>query len=177
MKELNKLIIKKIIEINVLIIFLIGSYPLWQKVHKTIEYDNLIANSTYTYLEIENPINYYMLPMKDEIAFDYLKPCHIEVKNIKSEDVNYTLVLKIAKGSTMDPKYLNIRINNNIKELQSLDKVIDNDYIYYIIDQGNILEKEPIYDIIFWLKEDTIISEVNKKLIFNFELIPSTVNI
>ena len=118
-----------------------------------------------------------MMPMKDDVAFSYLKPCHIEVKNERLQDVDYTLVLKIDNNSSLNPKNLNIRINDNIMPLDNLKKETDDLYTYYLIDKGNILEKEAIYDVIFWLKEDAKDINPKQQLIFAFDLMNSSTTI
>lgn len=176
MKELNKLIRKKIFEIIFIVIFLIGSEPIWEKVHKETELSSTIALNGSSYLEIDNPINYLMRPMSDEKAINYLKPCHITIKNALKDDADYTLTLKVSKDSTMDLNNIHILINDKVYNLTSLNKENETDNVYYILAQDNLKENNE-YDVIFWLKENAYGTSSNQKLIFNFELIKSNIEI
>ena len=175
MREVNKLIIAKIIEINIVVIFLIFSFPIWQNIHKEQEIANSVALTGYTFVEVANPIDYIMYPMSDEKATKSLKPCHLTVKNDIEQDIDYTLALRISKKSTMDLNNLNILINDKVDNLTNLKKLEEQDYIYFIIDSNNLVRQENEYDVIFWLNENTQNLAMNQELMFSFEIIDNSI--
>ncbi len=175
MREVNKLIISKIVEINIVVIFLIFSFPIWQNIHKEQEIANSVALTGYTFVEVANPIDYVMYPMSDEKAVRYLKPCHLTVKNDMEQDIDYTLALRISKESTLDLNNLNILINDKVDNLINLNSLEEQDYTYFIIDSNNLIKNENEYDVIFWLNENTQNLAMKQELIFSFEIIDNSI--
>ncbi len=175
LKEINKLIIAKIAQINVIILFLIFSFPIWKHIHQEQEIADTVALTGYTFIEEKNPINYVMYPMSDEKAISSLKPCHLTVKNDLKEDIDYTLALSISKESTMNLNNLNILINDRVDKLTNLKCVEEYDYIYFILDNDNLINQKNEYDVIFWLNEDTSDLAMEQELIFSFEIIDNSI--
>ncbi len=175
-KDINKLITKKIFEIIFVIGFVFFASYLWNT-KNTQEFLTSIAafsNLHYTNFMVENPIDYSMFPMDDEYAMKNLKPCTIKVINETYTNEEYVLVLKISKESTMDYHFLNIGVNDAIYSLNNLEKYEDESAYVFTIAKDSIVGNTKNYEVRIWLNEMAGNELQGKNLILNFDLLNKT---
>ena len=178
-KDINKMIVRKVIEIVFVFAFILGSAQVWRS-EKTQEMLNSIAvfsNASKLSLQVKNQINYSMYPMTDERAMEKLVPCTLTVKNETYSEENYTLVLKIDKSSTLDYNYLHISIDDTIYALNALEKEITNKEIVFILDRNSLLANQKEYEIRLWLNTLAGNDLQAKNLSMQFDIIDETTNV
>lgn len=176
-KDINKLIVKKVIEIFFMIGFVFLSTFLWNS-KNTKDFLAVAAGSfnnlSYTNISIDNPINYSMYPMTDKNALEKLSPCYIRVSNDTYKMESYALVLKINKASTLDYQYLNIGIDNKIYSLNDLKRKDNIEEYLFILDEASIKGSVKTYEIKLWLNTTAGNDMQAKDLIMTFDLISET---
>ena len=172
-KDINHLILKKIIEIVFVVGFVFYSTSLWnlkenKNIFASVFYYN---NFNYTKMEIENTIDYNMYPMSDSNALENLSPCSIKIINETSNPEFYLLTLKISKNSTLDYHYLHISLGSKIYSLEDLEMKEEQDSYYFILDEDTIMGMIKSYEIRLWMKQDVENDQQAKQLIISFEII------
>lgn len=174
--DINKLIVKKVIEIIFVSCFVFLAGFLW-KSNNAQEFLTSIAsfnNLYYTNFTMESPIDYSMFPMADEDALKKLKPCTIKVINETYTNENYRLVLKIDKSSTMDYHYLHVAVNDQIYSLANLEQIEEAEDYVFILAKDSIVGTTKMYEIRVWLNTLAGNDLQGKNLIINFDLINET---
>ena len=172
MKQINKLIYGKIIEISVLIAIILVSFPLWKKldIKDYLSTAAFYEEAQYSYLEIENyPID-LMYPISTIYAIKNLQPTIIKVKNETLTQEDYTLTLKIAKDSSLDYNCLNISLNNKVKSLKETLISEDEENFYFSLASDTIIGEEKEYKFLIWMDEKTGNEMQGKTLNYDFEL-------
>lgn len=171
--DINKLIIKKVLEIIFVVVFVFFSIS-WIKsadMQSMLATASTYANLNYTNLSVLNPIDYSMYPMSDSYAVSNLEPCTVRVMNETLTSENYTLALKISKKSSLNYDYLKIAIDNYIYTLKDLEMKEENDNYFFILDTNLITGDIKDYNIKLWLCEETGNEMQGKELIMSFEII------
>lgn len=172
MKNINKIIHLKILEIAVLVFIVAISFPVWKK----LEGNNYLTTAAfynkanYAYLEITDNQWNNMFPIKDEEAIKNLKPTQIKVKNDTKTKEDYTLLLKISKESTLDYNCLNIALNNEISPLKDHFLLEDQNDIYFSLDSYSVLGSPINYDFLMWMDKNTDNNMQGKTLKYSFEI-------
>ena len=178
-KDINKLIIKKVVEIVFVLGFIVYSAHLWQSQNMQMVLTSL-ANynkTNYTSIHVYNPIDYNMYPMEDAFAVQHLAPCTVEIVNETYTNENYELVLKIDKSSTLDYHYLHLGIDDEIYDLKTLlQKETDQEYIF-LLNEGTIKGEIKEYKMRLWLEEDAGNELQGKNLKYHFALSNETTNV
>ena len=131
MKTINKRITEYILEIIFLILIIIVTNIIW-KYLSINNYKTTAYTSSNLILDIKNINN----------------QIYLTIDNTKKQDKSYTLYLKVLNNTT-DFK---ININNNIENINNLEKHKEGNEIYYKIDSSNI----ETLDISFDIKEESI---------------------
>lgn len=131
------------------------SFPIWGIWQDKESYSlaKLYSNTSLCNVSISQYQNYQMYPMKDDIAMHYLNPMKVTLSTNTTVNNQYTLVLRLSKHSTMNPDILKISINSQIYLLSSLYQKQDDNYSYYLIDQGTLTDIK-IYNINIWMDYD-----------------------
>lgn len=119
-------------------------------------------------INVVNRKEYYLFPMTDEYAINNLEKSTIKVSNYNDDNKQYSLYLKVDKNSTINVDKLNFMFNDKIIDFNETYSHQDENYVYYQVYQNNVREYDYI-DYIFWLKEDSEITNVN--FIYSFEVI------
>lgn len=178
-KDINKLIAKKVIEIVFVLGFVFFSAYLWRSKQAQSFFDSIstLQDLSYTNMKIENPIGYSMFPMSDAYAMQNLKPCSISVINGTYTTEYYTLVLKINKNSDLDYTYLNIGVNQEVFSLKDMDRKDDSDYFIFILDYGIIVGETKAYEVRLWLNTLAENDMQAKELIMEFDLINESIKV
>lgn len=178
-KDINKLIITKVVEIVFVVGFVFLASYLWRSKNAQDFFSSIVSfsNLYYTNFTIENPIDYSMFPMLDEDAMQNLKPCTIKVMNETYTSENYVLVLKINKESTMDYHFLHISINDEIYSLNNLKQAEEEEEIVFVLAKDNVVGSTKIYEIRLWLNSLTGNEMQGKNLIMHFDLINETAQV
>ena len=178
-EDINRLILKKVVEIVFMVSFVFFATYLWRGKHSQnmLAAMNSFHNLSYTDLIVTDPIDYSMYPMTDEYAMQYLKPCLIQVINETYTHENYTLVLKINKKSSLDYHFLNLGLNEKVYSLKDLESKDTNDEIVFILARDSIVGEVKTYNIRLWLDSQTGNEMQAKNLIMNFDLINETTQV
>lgn len=176
-KDINKLIVKKIIEIMFVVCFVFFATYLWRSKQAQSFFASIstFRDLSYTNMNIENPIGYSMFPMSDDFAMQNLKPCTISVFNGTYTPEYYILVLKIDKNSTLDFTYLNIGVNQEVFSLNELNRKDDNDYYIFVLDQDTIVGETKEYKVRVWLNTLAENDMQAKELIMEFDLMNESI--
>ena len=147
MKTINKRITEYILEIIFLILIIIVTNIIW-KYLSINNYKTTAYTSSNLILDIKNINN----------------QIYLTIDNTKKQDKSYTLYLKVLNNTT-DFK---ININNNIENINNLEKHQEGNEIYYKIDSSNIesnnkkdyklvfIDNIETLDISFDIKEESI---------------------
>lgn len=178
-RDINKLIITKVVEIIFVLGFVFFASFLWQSKNAQ-EFLSSIAsfsNLYYTNFMVENPIDYSMFPMRDEDAMKNLKPCTIKVINETYTSENYVLVLKVDKSSTMDYHFLHIGINDSVYSLNDLEQIEESNEFTFVLTKDNIMGDTKNYEIRLWLNTLAGNEMQGKNLIMRFDLINETTQV
>lgn len=147
MKTINKRITEYILEIIFLILIIIVTNIIWKNLSIN-NYKTTAYTSSKLILDIKNINN----------------QIYLTIDNTKKQDKSYTLYLKVLNNTT-DFK---ININNNIENINNLEKHKEGNEIYYKIDSSNIesnnkkdyklvfIDNIETLDISFDIKEESI---------------------
>ena len=147
MKTINKRITEYILEIIFLILIIIVTNIIWKNLSIN-NYKTTAYTSSNLILDIKNINN----------------QIYLTIDNTKKHDKSYTLYLKVLNNTT-DFK---ININNNIENINNLEKHKEGNEIYYKIDSSNIesnnkkdyklvfIDNIETLDISFDIKEESI---------------------
>lgn len=147
MKTINKRITEYILEIIFLILIIIVTNIIWKNLNIN-NYKTTAYTSSNLILDIKNINN----------------QIYLTIDNTKKQDKSYTLYLKVLNNTT-DFK---ININNNIENINNLEKHKEGNEIYYKIDSSNIesnnkkdyklvfIDNIETLDISFDIKEESI---------------------
>lgn len=178
-KDINKLIITKVVEIVFVVGFVFLASYLWRSKNAQEFFSSIasFSNLYYTNFTIENPIDYSMFPMLDEDAMQNLKPCTIKVMNETYTSENYILVLKIDKSSTMDYHYLHIGVNEKIYSLSNLEQTEELGNYVFTLAKDTIVGSTKNYEIRVWLNTLAGNEMQGKNLIMHFDLINETTQV
>lgn len=149
--DMQKYLYKDII---ITIILIIISIPLW------IFFDShniskiVIDNNDYNYInyqELNNP-KYLIEPMSDIEGLHFVETKDIIVSNYSNTEDEYYLILKTNNVISNNTR---ININNKVEYLNSYDKVIKNEGIYYILDYETIVASSQKYVVSLWNSEES----------------------
>ena len=147
MKTINKRITEYILEIIFLILIIIVTNIIWNNLSIN-NYKTTAYTSSNLIIDIKNINN----------------QIYLTIDNTKKQDKSYTLYLKVLNNTT-DFK---ININNNIENINNLEKHKEGNEIYYKIDSSNIesnnkkdyklvfIDNIETLDISFDIKEESI---------------------
>lgn len=178
-KDINKLIITKVVEIFLVVGFVFLASYLWRSKNAQEFFSSIasFSNLYYTNFMIENPIDYSMFPMRDEDAMQNLKPCTVKVMNETYTSENYALILKIDKTSTMDYHYIHIGINDKVYALNDLGQVEETENYVFTLAKDTIVGNTKNYEIRVWLNTLAGNEMQGKNLIMHFDLINETTQV
>ena len=155
MKNIDLLIRRQIVEILVCFFTLMGSYVLWNGMDNEYFAEAKIYDQTsLAYVTVQNYENYSFYPMNDEVALKHLQPMIVSVVNDTHIDSVYHLVFRVAKTSTLDPGTLHYSVDNEVFALQDHFYQEDDQYWYYLIDQGHMTGGSKEYVVRIWLNKN-----------------------
>ncbi len=141
---MNKAIKNNVIEIMITIIFIIGSYVIW---------DNLPIGKMASVAASYDKMNYVALNIENNYIYNTnntrnLNDTVITVSNLSNTNRNYQLVLKVSKQ--INYKNLQIELDNTIYNLDELQKINDKNYNIFILDENTIVASHKTYDVILF---------------------------
>ncbi len=169
MKAINLQIRKTIIEIIFAIIIVIGSYFIWDNLEIN-KYASFAANvhnyNTISVAETKSAVQDYLIPKTDENGLK--NSGLILLENHINQEKPYKLILKINKDSTLDYRNLSIGINQKIIRLKNALTNEDQNYYYFILDEGNLIGKKELNASI-WLNYDTTNESMGKSFSYSFD--------
>lgn len=175
--NINKEILKCIIEIITLICITVFTYPLMEIIGKSEGaktakyYDNYVNDKLTLYYEKKAELS-NLYPVTEEYAIKKMDYTSINIVNNAKENKEYLLLLMTEKKSTLDTKYINININGISKKLNDL-YYSENDYVKYFIINDDRIDKNDIKSnkIYIWLDFETPNTEQNKNLYMDYTII------
>lgn len=172
MKKIDKIIHLKLIEITIMLIIIIISFPLWKKLEQNeiMTTAALYDNARYTYIDVENYSNGPMFPIKDDEALNELKPTSLKLINETNTTEDFTIIMKVSKTSTLDYRCLNIAIDRQKKNLKNLYLFDDADSFYFSLKSDTIKGETKEYDFLIWMDSSTNNDMMGKSLSYSFEL-------
>lgn len=168
MKYLNKLIRHKMIEITICLLIIVVSFPvwgLWQ--NDNIAYAKSYDNTSYAYVNVSMYQNYEMYPMKDMEALKYLYPMKVTLEKSVVSSTHYALVMRVSKNSNIDLSEIKLSINNQVYFLNEHFYKEDDNYIYYLIDEGVLKELSKEYYLNIWLDENATLTQQKKTFLYD----------
>lgn len=171
MRNIDKIIHWKIIEISIMIAIITISFPLWKRLElkEIMTTAALYDNAKYTYLKIDDHATGPMFPLSDKEAFN-LTPSKIELINETNTSENVTILMKISKSSSLDFNCLNIAIDSQKKQLNDLYVMDDSDYFYFNIKSDVTKAETKKYNFLLWMDASTGNEMMGKNLTYSFEL-------
>lgn len=171
MKNINKIIHIKIMEIMMVVVFVIGSYFIWSSLNQS-ELFQLLENTSlptsYAYIEVLNENQYNMYPIEDEEAMKNLMPNTIQMVNNTYFDTLYSLGIRVRKTSTLDYQNLKLSMQNKVSYLKDFYVAEDNIYYYFLLEEGNIQASTISYDIKIWLDVESNADVFGKTFEYEF---------
>lgn len=172
MKNINKIIHWKMIEISLLISIVVISFPIW----KTLEKNEVLSIAAsysdvqFSHLEVTNLSLGAMFPISNEKALKNINPSSIKVINDTKTKEDYTLLMKVSKNSSLDYHCVNISLNNNITSLAKLTINEDEENYYFLLDSNSIDGEIKEYQFRIWMDEKTGNEMQGKSLSYTFEI-------
>lgn len=152
-KEINKLLLKIIIEVifvMILIIFIGGINKNVVNARETI-----IPSKNNLVIDVINKGDYvYLLPVGDnEVYCDY-NSAIFSISNLSGNLINYNLILRMNKIANLNN--YKVMLLGNIYRLDELEYYEDYNYLYF--DLGNYLigNKNQNFTFILWLSDENL---------------------
>ena len=172
MKNINKIIHWKIVEITLLISIIIVSFPIWKTLEKNevLSIASSYSNVQFSHLEVSNYALGSMFPISNEQALKNIEPTSIKVINDTKTTEDYSLYIKVSKNSTLDYNCLNIALNNKIAALNEFILSEDEENYYFLLESNTIAGEIKEYSFMLWMDEKTDNSMQGKTLTYSFEI-------
>ena len=157
MKNINRLIVRYVLEIIVVIVLVGISFPVWEMLDKSdsSKIAKSYANMDYLYLDVDRYIS------ADE--FEDI----IAVKNDTNTKRGYELVIKIEKN-LVDEK-TSVIINDQVESLKELRTKEDNNFEYYVIAKGSVVAGQSKFNVKI-LNSDIEYENIEYEIIENHEI-------
>ena len=156
MKNINRLILRYVCEIFVVVLFVAVSIPIWEKFDKSN-----IANIASSY----HTMDYLYLDIDKYISNESFEDV-VAVVNDTNTARNYKLILKVSKEKNNNVK---ININNEVKNLKDLSYDEDKLYFYYNISESNLVANRNEYKISF-IDSNISYEDVQYEIIENHDI-------
>lgn len=170
MKNINKVIRHKIIEITICLLFIIVSFPMWEIFMKEEQFvlASTYAQSSLVSTEIINNQNYSFYPISDDVAMKYLVPMEVTLKSSSTYHSFFSLVMKVDKRSSLSFKSFKISVDQRIYWLKDLYLYEDSDFIYFLLSQGDIQNSnhQEIFKINLWLDSQALYPEYDATFLY-----------
>ena len=172
MKNIDKIIHLKLVEITLMLVIIIISFPLWQKLNlnDVMTTAALYDNARYTYIKVENHSNGPMFPISDEEALTELTPSFLKLTNETNTSEDFTIMMKISKSSSIDYHCLNIAIDHQKQSLKNLYLFDDADNFYFSLKSDQIKGETKEYAFLIWMDATTGNEMMGKTLSYTFDL-------
>lgn len=172
MKNINKIIYSKCIEIMMVVLIAAISFPLWKKLenNEVLSIASSYADVQYSHLEVEYGQNSNLYPMSNENALKTVNPTILTIVNDSKTEEEYTLYLSITKTSSLDFHCLNISFNDIVKPLDELFVAEDEATYYFALISDKLNGETKNYPFKMWMDESTGNEMQGKTLNYNFEL-------
>lgn len=157
MKNIDKLIIHYVLEIILVIILVVVSFPVWKMLNKSdsAKIAKSYANMDYLYLDIDKYIS--------QNDFEDV----VSVVNDTNTKRGYQLIVKIPKEKITNDA--NILINDKKVSMDSIKLKENGNYLYYILSQDTVVANEKKYEIKY-LNSNINYSEIEYELIESHEV-------
>lgn len=155
-----------VINVTLTLLVVLISIPLWSYSSEK----NGIVDSYYKDLDIKVHIGDFdsLMMIENDRALAYINPTEISFRNQNNHEKDFSIILVITKSSTIDYRYLNMAIDNEIKSLKDLDMQEDSENYYFKLKEENLLPySEKTMNFRIWLNEDYSLQLDNQLLITN----------
>lgn len=171
-KEINYMIVAKIVEIMFIITFIILSFILLQNIRGNgISFEKSLGlDLSYTSLKLENQMVYSMYPTSENEVITRLKDTKIMVENNSLTEENYRVILRVSKASSLDYNVVKIAINDKIFHLSTIFLGEDEMYYKFLIASDTLKGARKEYNVKLLISEIPINEIQNKQLVASLEL-------
>ncbi len=157
MNIFNKLIRIKYFEIFMSILFLFVGTLIWNSWRHSDAYKLMKEPlpSSFAYVEVLSDSNYEIFPMNDELAISNLAPYSVQLVNSTYLDSTYSFGIRVSKESTLDYHILKFSFQDQVGFLKDFYKSEDDEYYYFVFEEGNLTAAKISYDIKFWIDNES----------------------
>lgn len=154
MKNIDKIIKMKVLEILFVVCILIIACTVWFYFRKSEAYRLLNEKqpSSYAYIDTVHPSK--VLLQAGETLSNSLR-----VVNDTYLDMPYSLGIQIAKNSSVNYSALNISFRNNVSNLDKYYYGEDDTFYYFLLEKGNLVATSIPFEIFLWLDENTLVTQ------------------
>ncbi len=171
MKNLNRIICFKVVEILITVVFLICSFYLWDSLRN----GEVIAllkttknNTSYAYVDVLKDRRYQFYPVSDEIALRTLLPSTVQMVNQTKLNTYYEFGLKIRKSSSLNYHNLKISWNDEVHFLSEYYVKEDEEYYYFSFEKGSLKGASKQYEVKVWLDASSNPNQMNRSFDYEF---------
>ena len=163
--KINRIILKLILEINIILIMIVGTYFIWGKLDYGKE-----AQIAYAYSNYDARLTLNVTNEKKDLSF-YDNDIILSIANSNSITKSYELYIKLEnKDSLSNMQNLIINFGGNTFSINELESYVQGKYTYYKITKSSIKRKSKMeFNVKFFL-EDNANTKQNKSLKLSFEL-------
>ena len=163
-KRINKLLFSVII----IFVLVFVSIPLWD--YASTKKGAILAQSNN---ELKISVELGEIPelmiIEDERVFEYINPTKLSLRNPNDKTKDCELLFLVDKNSTLDYNLLRLSIDDKIYKIKELDKIIDQENYYFVLNTYSINAYSNVeHQIRLWIEEDATNINDDVKLIANF---------
>lgn len=158
-----------IIEIVLVVLMVFASIPIWKSFdlekYVTIAEQGFIESNTV--LEVSDYKSDMLYQTSDDNALENIEPINIKLSNQEETEETFTLYFVISKNSTLDYNALKVNYLNKTAKLNELEMLEDEEYYYFELITGEIINDEINFGLILWIDIENDYEIANKGLSFD----------
>lgn len=158
--------LKYIVRIVLSIFIIIVSVPLWEN---SFGAKNIAIVNEYKDADIIVDYGDFDLGVFNKKDIDSINPTKINLKNINGYEKNEYLYLTLDDDTTIDSKYINIRLGQKTYRLENISYEHQNNKKYYLLENIELEAYDSIdIDAIIWIDESIKNIEDDDILVIDF---------
>ena len=164
---MNKEIFRLLFRIFFSVAFTLVLVLIWSSTKKKSELYDMVINSSNIVKSDYVNFSDVIYRIDDEYASFKLQKNRIDVSNVIDDKVNFMLVLKIDKSSTIDINYLKYTLDDTISYLKDNYMYEDTQFSYYLLSSYLLdIGDSRIIDYLIWLDVNTPDEEISNSLYY-----------
>ena len=157
---MNKEIFRLLFRIFFSVAFTLVLVLIWSSTKKKSELYDIVKSDYVNFSDVIYRID-------DEYASSKLQKNRIDVSNVIDDKVNFMLVLKIDKSSTIDINYLKYTLDDTISYVKDNYMYEDTQFSYYLLSSYLLdIGDSRIIDYLIWLDVNTPDEEISNSLYY-----------